>query len=162
MSDKQDALRLADELDHGIGTIDRARHEAAAELRRLHKVEEAYNAWHEKTEWVQDTAQPCELGRHRADILKRRIDSLHSQIADLGKALSLGISRINELEAELHEQARLNGIGSEREARLLAVNAELVEALQDIAAADSFEAELDPQRAVRIARAALAKAEASK
>ena len=33
-----EALRLADELDHGIGTIDRVRHQAAAELRRLHEL----------------------------------------------------------------------------------------------------------------------------
>lgn len=31
-----EALRLADELDHGVGTIDRVRHAAASELRRLH------------------------------------------------------------------------------------------------------------------------------
>lgn len=36
MSTQPKALRLADELDHGVGTIDRVRHEAAAELRRLH------------------------------------------------------------------------------------------------------------------------------
>lgn len=35
------------------------------------------------------------------------------------------------LKSELAEQARLNGMGSEREARLLALNAELVEALRD-------------------------------
>ena len=103
------------------------------ELRRLHKVEEAYNAWHEKTEWVQDTSQPCELGMHRADILKRRIDRLHAEHHDLGQALARAIERNNELEAELAEQARLNGMGSEREARLMAVNAELVEALKHAA-----------------------------
>ena len=47
--------------------------------------------------------------------------------AQLGQALARAIERNNELEAELAEQARLNGMGSEREARLKAVNAELVE-----------------------------------
>lgn len=50
----------------------------------------------------------------------------------LGQALKRAIERNNELEAELHEQARANGMGSEREARLMALNAELVEALQAV------------------------------
>lgn len=41
MSTQPKALRLADELDHGVGTIDRVRHEAAAELRRLHAQRDA-------------------------------------------------------------------------------------------------------------------------
>lgn len=52
---------------------------------------------------------------------------------ELGQALKRAIERINELEAELHEQACVNGMGSEREARLMAVNAELVRALRVIA-----------------------------
>lgn len=34
------------------------------------------------------------------------------------------------LRAELHEQARVNGMGGEREARLMTLNAELSEALR--------------------------------
>jgi flagellar hook-basal body complex protein FliE len=37
----------------------------------------ALNAWHEKTDWMQETAQPLELGMHRADVLKQRIDNLN-------------------------------------------------------------------------------------
>ena len=59
--------------------------------------------------------------------------SLHAENAELGLALARAVERINELEAELAEQARLNGMGSEREARLLAVNAELLEALKHAA-----------------------------
>jgi hypothetical protein len=46
--------------------------------------------------------------------------------------------------------------------RLHAVNAELLAALRLIAATDPVDAALDPQRAVRVARAAIAKAEAQK
>ena len=47
---------------------------AAAELRRLHEVEQALALWIEKTDWVQRTAEPSELGLHRADVLKSRIE----------------------------------------------------------------------------------------
>jgi predicted house-cleaning NTP pyrophosphatase (Maf/HAM1 superfamily) len=43
--------------------------------------------------------------------------------------------------------------------RLHAVNAELLAALRLIAATDPVDAALDPQRAVRVARAAIARAE---
>jgi hypothetical protein len=46
--------------------------------------------------------------------------------------------------------------------KLHAVNAELLAALRLIAATDPVDAALDPQRAVRVARAAIAKAEEQK
>ena len=55
----------------------------------------------------------------------------------IGKCADCDVDRLeaeNEaLKAELIEQARVNGMGSEREAKLLAVNAELVEALKHAA-----------------------------
>ena len=36
--------------------------------------------WLEKTEWVQQTGVPAELGKHRADVLRARIDSLYGEI----------------------------------------------------------------------------------
>jgi hypothetical protein len=50
----------------------------AAELKRLHRQEVALIEWLDKTEWVQQTAQAGELGRHRADVLKQRIENLQS------------------------------------------------------------------------------------
>lgn len=50
--------------------------EAAAELRRLRQHERALAEWLEKTEWVQQTAQPGELGMHRADVLRKRLEAL--------------------------------------------------------------------------------------
>jgi len=37
----------------------------------------ALKEWSDKTDWVQETAQPLELGMHRADVLKQRIDNLN-------------------------------------------------------------------------------------
>ena len=90
MSEQPNALRLADELDEHVFYGDQRllhwkRHsplatKAAAELRRLHQVELAFNTWLEKTEWVQHTAEPGELGLHRADLLKQRIEELTEEL----------------------------------------------------------------------------------
>ena len=79
----------------------------------------------------------------------------------LGQALKRAIERNNELEAELHEQVRANGMGSEREARLMALNGELVEALR-CADAMLSGANMDAKAVERKVAAALAKVEASK
>lgn len=57
--------------------------EAAAELRRLDRHEQVNTEWLEKTEWVQKTAKAKELGMHRADVLKKRIDDLTALNAEL-------------------------------------------------------------------------------
>ena len=54
----------------------------AAELRHLHQHELAHKEWLDKTEWVQETCEAYELGMHRADALKRRIDRLVSTLAE--------------------------------------------------------------------------------
>lgn len=40
----------------------------------------AFDEWIEKTEWVQKTVQPHELGYHRADILRMRIEALEAEL----------------------------------------------------------------------------------
>ena len=60
---------------------------AAAELRRLDQHERAHNVWLKKTEWVQDTVQPRELGMHRADVLRQRIKRLEALNAQLLEVL---------------------------------------------------------------------------
>jgi hypothetical protein len=89
MADQPKALRLADFLDDQYDPSHNLE-EAAAELRRLSSVERAYDAlalaydeWTEKTQWVQDTKQTHELGMHRADVLKQRIERLKSEKAEL-------------------------------------------------------------------------------
>lgn len=53
------------------------------EVERLRRFETAYKEWHDKTEWVQDTAKGKEWGMHRADILKQRIENLEAENARL-------------------------------------------------------------------------------
>ena len=77
MTKQPEALRLADALDGYEWTAVEDMHIAAAELRRLHQFELAFTKYLEKTEWVQETAKPHELGMDRADVLKQRIDCLH-------------------------------------------------------------------------------------
>lgn len=50
-----------------------------AENEELLRFKEAFNEWHSKTEWVQQTAEPQELGMHRADVLRKRIDQLKAE-----------------------------------------------------------------------------------
>ena len=54
--------------------------EAANELVRLHHHEIANREWIEKTNWIQETALVPELGRHRADAIKARVEILEKQI----------------------------------------------------------------------------------
>jgi hypothetical protein len=61
--------------------------DAAAELRRLNQHELANNVWHEKTGWVQNTAQSHELGMHRADVMRQRIERLEAVNVQLLEAL---------------------------------------------------------------------------
>ena len=55
----------------------------AAELRRLHQQELALIEWLDKTEWVQAAAQACELGQHRADVIRQRLDLVTGQRDEL-------------------------------------------------------------------------------
>lgn len=94
-----EALRLADWLDaHSNGPLDN-KHNAAAELRRLHQHELAYKEWLDKTEWVQETSEARELGMHRVDVLKRRIDRLHALNAELVEALTTCVMAMQDYQA---------------------------------------------------------------
>jgi hypothetical protein len=66
--------------------------------------------------------------------LADRIDEANERPIVIHKGAATELRRLvseNEaLRGELAEQARVNGMGGEREARLLVVNAELVEALR--------------------------------
>jgi hypothetical protein len=94
MSKQPEALRLANYFDyHGFFDSDKS---AAAELRRLHQHELALIEWLEKTHWVQVGAQPGELGRHRADVIKQRFDRLHAANIDC-------VDHFNAIKAERDE-----------------------------------------------------------
>lgn len=72
------------------------------------KYKMAWEEWQDKTEWVQQTAKAKELGMHRADVLRLRIEALEKENVDLkdqisqhGRALSSGhlydiICRVSE------------------------------------------------------------------
>lgn len=57
------------------------------ENERLSTVEYCFNEWLEKTKWVQETARPHELGMHRADVLRNRIEVLQKEKDELLNAL---------------------------------------------------------------------------
>ena len=83
---KDEALKLALEAlqmfcEHGailrpIETRDAIK-EALAQPEPNYK--KALEVWLDKTEWVQETVKPHELGMHRADVLKQRIEATLAQ-----------------------------------------------------------------------------------
>lgn len=93
-------------------------------LREGHQAKEALQQWYDKTDWVQETCTPCELGMHRADVLRSRIDDLQHTVSTsrtvqvLANAMEgwqrLAMERgerISELEQEVEElQRRINFI----------------------------------------------------
>ena len=49
-----------------------------AEVESLKAKAAAFHEWHAKTEWVQETAEARELGMHRADVMRKRIEALRA------------------------------------------------------------------------------------
>jgi hypothetical protein len=97
----------------------------------------ALKEWSDKTDWVQKTAQPLELGMHRADVLKQRIEHLQAE-AEADKTIieyhEATIKRLqyevdaipaikeerDALAAEVLEQCRIIAMSAEREDALRA------------------------------------------
>ena len=50
-------------------------------LLELEKFREAWHEWSEKTDWIQETATAKELGMHRADVMRKRIEGLEKEVA---------------------------------------------------------------------------------
>jgi hypothetical protein len=65
---------LADDHEKAITAIK----EALAQPEPNYK--KALEVWLDKTEWVQETVKPHELGMHRADVLKQRIEATLAQL----------------------------------------------------------------------------------
>ena len=74
-----------------------------AERDRLQQFEAAYNEWHDKTEWVQKTAKAHELGKHRADVLKDRVDQLQAEVETLRKVIRAALYYVPEHKHDLRE-----------------------------------------------------------
>ena len=49
-------------------------------LLELEKYRESCFEWSEKTDWIQETATAKELGMHRADVLRKRIEDLEKEV----------------------------------------------------------------------------------
>lgn len=64
-----------------VSQLDEKIDQLEAEVRRLKQIEAAYKEFHDKTEWVQETAHWSELGKHRADVLRERIEKANKKIA---------------------------------------------------------------------------------
>lgn len=62
--------------------------QTAAELRRLHRHELANAEWCEKTNWISKGIKVSELGLHRADVLKQRIEHLEAELEQARAALA--------------------------------------------------------------------------
>jgi hypothetical protein len=90
--DKDKALRLAWDALEDIGdewgftsqrTVPKRKEAITAIKEALAQTEPNYKkaleAWLDKTEWVQETVKPHELGMHRADVLKQRIEEALAQ-----------------------------------------------------------------------------------
>lgn len=60
---------------------------------RIASLEAALHEWFDKTEWVQQTCRPKELGLHRADILKARIAELEGAVTQLCEQAAAGTPR---------------------------------------------------------------------
>lgn len=100
-----------------------------------------------------------------ADLLEERSKLFKEERHQAAAELRRLVAENEALKAELAEQARVNGMGGEREARLMALNTELVDALRwyvdtdEVMEMEGNEFWLDGRER---ARAALAKVEASK
>lgn len=121
MSAKPTAIRLANALEQGTFLLSRERDATAAELRRLHQHELSNDLWHTKTAWVQESARPEELGMHRADCLRRRIERLHAENIKLWGRFEAEAQAAGRLQRKLNateEQldALRHAVAAEREA----------------------------------------------
>ena len=52
-------------------------------LLELEKYRESWYVWSEKTDWIQETATVKELGMHRADVLRKRMEDLEKEVLSL-------------------------------------------------------------------------------
>lgn len=97
-----EALRLADALDsRREPSATHYINEAAAELRRLHQVDVAHGWWLDKTEWVQESSEASDLGQHRADVMRQRIERLHAENEVLHDQCLKSVMVISVLENEI-------------------------------------------------------------
>ena len=86
-------IEFFDEIERLRAEVERAHNAGFVEASRIHGVEitrlraevetlkakaAAFDEWHSKTDWVQTTSVATELGMHRADVMRKRIDALQA------------------------------------------------------------------------------------
>ena len=49
-------------------------------LLELEKYRESWYEWSEKTDWIQEPGTAKELGMHRADVMRKRIEDLEKEV----------------------------------------------------------------------------------
>ena len=73
--------------------------EAAAEIKTLRAEVDRWKVplleWLDKTEWVQQTVKPHELGHHRADVLRHRIEQTEAENERLRRQVEI-LGRLNK------------------------------------------------------------------
>lgn len=72
-----------------------------AEVERLKHFEAAYKEWSDKTDWVQESAEVRELGKHRADVMRERIERLQEE---KDSAIRILARQIDKFRAALIER----------------------------------------------------------
>ena len=105
---KDEALKLALKFveDSECGTADLEAHIKEALAQQEPNYKKALEVWLDKTEWVQETVKPHELGMHRADVLKQRIQEVSPQRTWVGLTDEEIRSQWSEFwEAECHPWA---------------------------------------------------------
>jgi hypothetical protein len=98
---KDEALKLCDYLECNDASME-AQHKAATFIREAlaepePNYKKALEVWLDKTEWVQETVKPHELGMHRADVLKQRVEEALAQPEqEPWSPVSIGVDVTNE------------------------------------------------------------------
>lgn len=89
MTDDDKALleRLLERNGYNDSLMEEAADRIEAQAQQIDTLTKAHDLWCEKTEWVQTTAQKQELGLHRADVLRLRIETLSAEVERLREAL---------------------------------------------------------------------------
>lgn len=107
------AERPEHEFDSYAAGYQQAMYEQAApllhEVNRLKSFRASYMEWSDKTDWVQASAQPRELGKHRADVIVERFDALRAQLANTEQSRRSFFDLSQDLEKRLAEFQRVLG-----------------------------------------------------
>lgn len=83
--------------DMGYGNVT----DALVDVDRLKQFEAAYMEWSDKTDWVQESAEVRELGKHRADVMRERIERLQEE---KDSAIRILARQIDKFHAALIER----------------------------------------------------------